>query len=447
MKLVPAWMRPLTTLSAALAVFSVAGCDDSGTTAAATDATASTGPDTSGSDTASPVACETDADCVSAAVVSCRKAVCGEDRTCGSAPVDDGTVCTTSNACLEGETCTAGVCAGGTTKAADCGTAVCGEDACGNSCGTCATGETCDAGACVAGAAECGDITFEGCCTAAGAVKYCNEGVLETLDCPSDGRTCGWASDDGFDCSDEASGDPSETFAYLCPGETCTETCGTRECGSVCGQACGTGCGDGEICSAEGTCEQHPCGGVTFFGCCNADGSVTYCDNDALVTVDCATDKPRSPTCGWVSDTAGYYCSSAETSDASGENPYLCGGETCTETCDTRACGSVCGQTCAGTCGDGQACDESSGTCIADPCGSLTEKGCCDGANIYWCSGITVYMATCAGEGTDKCGWEAGQDASESGYFCTDGEATDVTLPRSCDGYGFDKTTAVPFED
>jgi hypothetical protein len=421
-------------LSAALAALSLAACgDDSPTSAPA---------DTSGSAT-----CKTDADCASIAVVACRAAVCGEGGICASEPLADGSACTTGNACLEGETCTAGVCAGGTTKAADCGDAECGEDACGNACGACEGSETCEAGACVAGPEACGDVTFEGCCTADGKAKYCNDGALETVDCAADGSPCGWTGEDGYYCGDSGGSDASGEFPWLCPGETCGETCGDRECGFVCGQACGTGCGDGERCSAEGTCESHPCGGVSFLGCCNADGSVTFCENDELVTVDCAAEYPRSPSCGWVSDDYGYFCNFAETADASGDNPYLCGGETCAETCDTRACGSACGQTCAGTCAAGEACDEPNGTCVPDPCGSLTEQGCCDGDTLYWCTGITVYKTPCAGDGTDKCGWAQAEDGSGGGYYCTDSAADDASLPRACDGYGFDRAVAISPDD
>jgi hypothetical protein len=439
MKSRPVTLRRVTTLSAALAALSVGACDDAGQTTPTADTSSP-----SGGDTAGPATCETDADCVSVAVVTCRKAVCGADGTCGSEPVADGTACTTGNACLAGETCTAGVCAGGAMAPAECGGATCGEDACGNSCGTCADGETCEEGACVAAPEACGEVTFEGCCTASGAVKYCNNGVLDTLDCPSDGTVCGWAGDDGFDCHGVPSGDPAGSFPFLCPGEACAETCGARECGFACGEACGTGCGEGELCSPEGTCEPHPCGDVGYIGCCNADGSATYCDNDELITVDCAAEYGERSTCGWTNADNGYFCNDAQDADPTSEHPFLCGGQTCTETCDTRACGSVCGQTCAGTCGAGEACDEHLGQCIPDPCGDLPDAGCCDGDRIYWCSGIILYTFDCVGADA-QCGWEVAEDPSESSYFCTDNQdaSPDVSLPRSCDGYSFDKTTAV----
>ncbi len=397
-----------------------------------------------------PPECTVAADCNAAGLTSCQVPTCN-GGVCGSAPAADGAECSTGNACLDGETCSAGVCAGGTVKPADCGARECGNDACGNTCGSCEQGEICNsAGACEVDAADCGAIEFEGCCTASGQAKYCNDGVLETLDCPSnDGATtCGWYEGSGYDCATQSVPDPDASFPWLCPGESCgDDPCAGRECGFACGVACGGGCTDGNICNTDGQCVENPCGDTTFFGCCNGDGSITYCDTEVyqLVTIDCKAELGEDATCGWASDEDGYWCIDAQTSDPSGTYPYLCGGETCTETCDDRECGTVCGQTCAGTCGDGEFCQESTGTCEDNPCGTLGFEGCCDGTAVFWCENFTVQTLDCptAAEGdvtVEKCGWVTAEETEDAaGYFCSDAEDADpaATFARDCSAYTF----------
>jgi len=414
-----------------------------------------------GDDTKKPAPeCKVDTDCIGAALTSCQVAVCNKTSgTCESTASADGTTCTTSNACLSGESCTAGVCAGGTVVAADCGARECGKDACNNSCGACTGSDVCNAaGTCEVNAADCGDIQFEGCCTGDSQVKYCDEGELVVLDCPSNdpgSQNCTWFDGSGFDCGAQASGDSSGEFPYLCTGETaCTETCGARECGFACGQACGSGCTGDNVCNAEGACVENPCGAVSFFGCCNADASVTYCNTEAyeLVTVDCKAEAGEDATCGWASDEEGYWCVGAQTADPSNTHPYLCGGQECTETCDTRSCGSACGQTCANTCEGGLICEETDGTCVTNPCGNLGFEGCCDGANVFYCSEFTVIEADCVAEsGGDetlqKCGWNVAVDEGDvDGYYCGPSEDSDPagTLLRACSEYLFERPVAEP---
>lgn len=396
--------------------------------------------------------CRVDTDCVSAAVLTCQVAKCNTTTsTCEAAPAPDATPCATGNACLLDETCNAGVCAGGTVKPADCGARECGSDSCGNNCGDCLDSEECNSnGICEADPLDCGTIAYEGCCTAAGQAKYCNEGVLETLDCPTNtngGTVCGWPTDEGYDCTTQATSDTSGTFPYLCPGESCGENaCGSRECGFVCGQACGTGCTGDEVCNADGACIENPCGDVTFFGCCNADGTVTYCDTASyeLITIDCKAEVGPDATCGWEDAESGYWCVGAQTADPTSTYPFLCGGETCTETCDDRACGSVCGQTCANTCEGGLVCEESTGTCITNPCGNLGVEGCCDGTSVFFCEDFKVVSADCVtvaeelgDPSINKCGW--GENEDGPAYLCTDNEGADpaTTFARPCSSYTF----------
>jgi len=311
-------------------------------------------------------ACTKDEDCVGkVALTPCREAACNAStKQCEAAPVADGATCSTGNPCKVGETCTAGTCAGGSTKPAECGSRECGTDACNNPCGTCDADEECsDAGQCEADPTACGDITFEGCCTADGQLKYCLDDALDTIDCSANESrsTCGWLeSSGGYDCSEQGEPSPdTDAYPYLCPGETApANACAGRDCGFMFGQACGAGCGEGLACTADGKCEDpcadkecgefggkdcgtctgdevcngdgqcgpDVCGTLGFEGCC--DGDVTYwCDTNEVLVIDCQSEFESG--CGWVpfdedeGDGDYYYCG------GDGEDP----GETLPRSC------------------------------------------------------------------------------------------------------------------
>jgi len=198
-----------------------------------------------------------------------------------------------------------------------------------------------------------------GCCTAAGTLKYCSGGTLKTLDCTTQNPQCGWDGNNGwYDCGTAGAASPDASQPLLCPGETCTDTCGARECGVVCGQACGSndgGCPSGQVCSDAGTCEtctpqcdgktcgEDGCGGScgtcgTDATCllgtcivdpCSANGSgevgcclgtgIAYCDpsNGQAAAGDCGN------SCGWDT-TNGYYNCGMTGTDPSGANPLEC---------------------------------------------------------------------------------------------------------------------------
>ena len=46
-----------------------------------------------------------------------------------------------------------------------------------------------------------------------------------------------------------------------------------------------------------------PCGGIDWAGVCEDDGTLKYCENDALVTVPCG-----SQGCGWDNDNSYFDC-------------------------------------------------------------------------------------------------------------------------------------------
>jgi hypothetical protein len=76
-----------------------------------------------------------------------------------------------------------------------CQAAVCGDDGCGGFCGSCAAGLSCTGGQCI-DSGGCGEVTFEGLCVDGGkTLKYCDNGMLQTIKCSDFGGTCQYDSD------------------------------------------------------------------------------------------------------------------------------------------------------------------------------------------------------------------------------------------------------------
>jgi len=217
-------------------------------------------------------------------------------------------------------------------------------------------------------------------------------------------------------------------------GRVVAPACGERECGpDACGNACGS-CGAGDACTTEGRCEpdtSDPCMGITFDGCCRADGATVWCDGGALVEVACPSASPAEPRCGWVTSEAYYFCTDGQEAPSPDPAfPYLCPGESCPpDPCAGRECGFACGQPC-GTCPDASDRCTPEGSCAPDACGELTLVGCCDGTLSVWCQDDEVRTQDCASDVPPACGW----DVSEGWYDCgfTEGDPTGVH-PRSCD--------------
>jgi len=182
--------------------------------------------------------------CSHDAVVCDDGDVCTTDRcdsftgSCAASPGPDGVACEDSNLCTTGETCTSGVCRGGSTTTCDDGDA-CTLDACDPMTGGCVAGppgcddtnpctlDSCGRSGCehtpVADGTICtdgnactlGDACHMGQCVAAGSVG-CDDGDFCTLDtcetatgqCLRDDRSC----DDG----DDRTGDACDSGAGAC---------------------------------------------------------------------------------------------------------------------------------------------------------------------------------------------------------------------------------------
>jgi len=400
-----------------------------------------------------------------------------------------------------GECATGQFCAGGTCQACSCDGRQCGTDECGNACGDCAGGDKCDeaTGQCVPDL--CQGISFEGCCTGDGKLRYCDQGELLTFGCGLKG-TCGWRDGDfGFDCTLDGALPPAGT-PFLCPGETCASgtPCANRECGNECGLACGTceagefcddftgqcnacscdgktcgddGCGnscgecaDGQVCDRDTQqCKADQCGTVSSFGCCNADETAVDCVNGELVETNC---KEFGLTCGW--NGINYGCTYAQfgaPGNVPGNPPYQCPGQGCAFTCDDVECGVACGQECGDgqtdPCGEGQWCDGTTckpctcagAECGGDGCGNLCGVcasdeicdfyfGSCnkDGCNftdfVGCCDGLIQHTCGTLFPSAVLCANSCGWDAAEGGYRCGgEGEDPSGTYSKTCQAVVF----------
>lgn len=156
----------------------------------------------------------------------CDQIQCGGDG-CGG-------LCGT---CGDDESCEEGACVALPCKPV-CDGKSCGDDGCEGSCGTCQDGQICnDLDQCeiVDG---CGGITFEGECNGS-VVVWCDDNNVESFDCATVGKSCGYKDGSGYTCIAE---DP-----------TCVPDCNGKQCGEDgCGKLCGT-------CPADEGCEEGLC--------------------------------------------------------------------------------------------------------------------------------------------------------------------------------------------
>jgi MYXO-CTERM domain-containing protein len=267
----------------------------------------------------------------------------------------DGAILT-ENCPYYGEVCNGSACGAAPTNCSpDCSGKVCGDNGCGTLCGTCGAGEQCSGGACQAAApADCGAIDAAGLCEG-DVVKYCDAGNLVEINCAANNSTCEFDSDKGwYDCGVTFGGGGGPCGAVTVEGECAGNTLNYCDAEGVLqsyncdanNTTCGYDTANSYYNCLEGGAGSE-CGGITYQGECQG-GSVVYCENDALQTLDCAgQDPPRD--CGWSTEFSYYDCSDASALP-------------CAPACSGRVCGDDgCGGTC-GACTSGQTCS-GSGQC------------------------------------------------------------------------------------
>ena len=187
---------------------------------------------------------------------------------------------------------------------------------------------------------------------------------------------------------------------------------------------------------ADGTCTDGQCAGPGYDGACIPNSEETpgcWGPKWACLCNDCTLASCLPPeTCGngTCEATEGCYICPDDCGCANGESCNvvtnkcgvdLCGNGTCDagESCVT--CVSDCG------CKNGETC--SFGVCSADPCGGMTDVGCCDGNTMVYCDGGSLVATDC---GASKCGWIA----DKNWYDCGNSTAADPSgeSPFECKG-------------
>ena len=125
---------------------------------------------------------------------------------------------------------------------------------------------------------DCMDITYEGCCDAAGQLVWCDAGQLYCLPCPTNqdpaGQSCGWSAEAGFyDCGPSTEPEPTGTYPRDCESkpETCENgTCDEGEDCANCPEDCG--CPEGQNCFNKAcctpSCDGKECGDDGCGGAC-----------------------------------------------------------------------------------------------------------------------------------------------------------------------------------
>ena len=332
--------------------------------------------------------------------LTCKLGECAVTEVAG--PCDDGSLCTSGDACAGGacvgalvscdddNACTNDSCA----AASGCANTPGGPGPCDDG-DKCTPGDSCTSGVCLPGAAlACDDgnvCTTDVCSAAVGCVatpttSACDDGdPCSTADVCAAGACTGGAAldcDDGDDCTTDA----CAAGCFHTPIEGCGAECTTDlECAAgdsacveascvqyVCVAAPKSGpCDDGDPCTTADSCDAGTCTGGAPTVC--DDGNA--CTNDACATGQGCVSVPNTASCsdGNVC-TAGDVCAGGACTPGS---PVPCDdGNPCTV--DLCAEGSGCQSVAAdGACDDGDPCTLGE-HCIAGLCGGAGPKDCDD---------------------------------------------------------------------
>ncbi len=302
----------------------------------------------------------------------------------------------------------------------------CGDDGCGGSCGECAPGTGCSQGTCLGGG-DCGDVLEFGCCDG-DTLYWCEDDLLQTLDCPAAGETCGWdGANSAYNCGGEGP-DPDAKYPFdcgFCQPDCAGKACGDNGCEGSCGECPGPqdGCAAG-ICVCQPDCGGKECGDDGCGGACGPCAEGFECEGETCVC---------DPNCdGKVCGDDGCGGSCGECQDS------VCDGSQC---CEPQCEGKLCGDNgCNGSCGDclgaQDICAEGICVCQADctnkdcgPDGCQGSCGQCLGLQEQCNVGKCVCQPDCAGKtcGSDGC------DGLCFGIICPD--ADNDGIPDDLDAF------------
>jgi hypothetical protein len=381
-------------------------------------------------------ACTTNDTCSAGVCVGGAPPNCDDGNVCTDDSCDPATGCVNTNnvaacddgdACTTGDTCSAGICVGGTPPDCDDGN-ICTDDSCDPATGcvntnnvaacddgnACTTNDTCSLGTCVGGAPpNCDDgnvCTDDSCDPATGCVNTDNVAACDDGDACTTGDTCSAGicvggtppnCDDGNICTDDSCDSllgclNTDNAAFCDDGDACTtnDTCSA----GICVGGAPPDCDDGNECTDD-TCD-------VVLGCLNTDNVAACDDGDACTTNDtCSagicvggaapdcddgnpcTDDSCDPVLGCVNtnNTAacddGDECTTNDTCSAGvcvgGAPPNCDDGNVCTDDSCDPATGCV-NTNNAAACDDGDACTTND-TCSAGACVGGAPPNCDDG--------------------------------------------------------------------
>jgi len=418
---------------------------------------------------------------------SCTVDSCDEiaNECVRDAAAADGNPCDDTSFCSVGETCSGGICGGGSGR--DCSDDnQCTVDSCdeiedqcvndsaaanGSPCDDglfCNEGETCSGGVCSGGSPlDCADLDQ---CTVDSCDEDGNRGIHDQA--ATDGNAC----DDGSFCNVGENclsgicqgGTPrSCSDDNQCTADSCDDV--SDQCQNDAGAMDGSACEDGSYCTIDDTCNGGVCLSGTARDCADMDPCTTDACNESTNNCDHTPVTDGTPCddgqfCTLGSTCTGGVCGGGSPNPCDDSND--CTSDSCNETLDVCenspvADGSVCddglyctvGSTCtAGTCGGGSpnlcddgeqctfdTCDEGTDSCSHDaaamdgvPCddgnfcmiGETCNAGSCSGGTVRSCDdGNSCTTDTCD-EDADSCDNAVRPDGSacDDDQFCTVGD-------------------------
>jgi len=358
----------------------------------------------------------------------CTDDSCHPEAGCLAIPIPEGTVCGANNwVCQSGECLPC---------SPQCVGKDCGADACGGICGTCPGGEYCTGGGqCVPNCTDCApwQDCVDGACADPQPMGACASGGqmigLNCFDTPLDGCCAGDDGRDRYYCG----------YFWDCPNYElyclCHEKCSWSK---VCGWDSWADEYQCEYPPAEPEpggklyCDWMPCTPNCLWKECGDDGCGGSCGSCAW-NEECQPDGTCcKPDCAWKEcgdDGCGGSCGFCDW-----DEECLSDGSCCAPLCFWSECGDDgCGGSC-GTCSWDEVCENGQCVGVVNECGNYTWEGCCDNETLYWCEDGEVKSVDCSSN--PECGWDAGN----SYYNCgTNGSAEPTgQFPKSCSGGGGD---------
>ncbi len=151
----------------------------------------------------------------------------------------------------------------------------------GKNCNNCPNGERCCGGTPPPPGMECGDVDFDGVCEG-NTVKWCNDDILNSLDCDLTGQACNDTCEQGFYCCGETTDECATVGMGVCSEDKRSfdfcfgDTVETWDCDED--EECKVGfCGSGADCCDIGSLPMNRCTDIGVDGVCTPEGKLEYC--------------------------------------------------------------------------------------------------------------------------------------------------------------------------